>query len=214
VTWDSTAWDLANLYLASLGAALLGPEAPRIVGLSEETIFYVSPEYFDEDDRFADFVVHEAAHVFHNCKRRTVGLAETRRREWLLDIAFSKRETFAYACEAYARVVEHAGRPSDRPALASEYAQRRGVPSDQRVDREELVDIVRDAASVRNGWKRILARCAPPPPLTRAERLRCFSKNVLPAVTPMLAPDLGTALAEPGATRTAASHLPEHKSVR
>jgi hypothetical protein len=143
----------------------------------------VSPEYFNEDDRFADFVVHEAAHVFHNCKRRTVGLLETRRREWLLDIAYAKRETFAYACEAYSRVVEHACRPGDRPALANEYAQRRGVPTDERVDPEELIDVVRDAASVRNGWKRILARCAPPPPLTRAERLRRLSENVSPVAT-------------------------------
>src|SRR5262245_60288776 len=34
--WPSTAWDLANLYLASFGAELLSDEAPRIVGLSEE----------------------------------------------------------------------------------------------------------------------------------------------------------------------------------
>lgn len=30
-----------------------------------------------EEDEFADFVVHEAAHVFHNTKRRTLGLPET-----------------------------------------------------------------------------------------------------------------------------------------
>ena len=35
--WDRTAWDIANLYLLSVGARLLGKEAPRIVGLSEET---------------------------------------------------------------------------------------------------------------------------------------------------------------------------------
>lgn len=169
--WDSTAWDLANLYLASLGAELLGEEAPRIVGLSEETTFYVSLEYFQQDDPFADFVVHEAAHVFHNCKRRTVALAETRRREWLLDIEFRKRETFAYACEAYARILERAPRLRDRHALAVEYARDRRAPADERVDREELIDIVRDAASARNGWKRVLARCAPPPRPTRAEWL-------------------------------------------
>lgn len=169
--WDSTAWDLANLYLASVGAELLGEDAPRIVGLSEETTFFVSSEYFDEEDPFADFVVHEAAHVFHNCKRRTLGLPETRRREWLLDIDFRKRETFAYACEAYGRIVERAPRWADRPALGDAFARERAPPTDERVDRDELVDIVRDAASVRNGWKRILARCAPPPPPTRAEWL-------------------------------------------
>ena len=36
-TWPHSAWDLANLYLGSMGAPLLGPDAPKIVGLSEET---------------------------------------------------------------------------------------------------------------------------------------------------------------------------------
>jgi hypothetical protein len=138
------------------------------VGLSEETTFFVSSEYFDEEDPFADFVVHEAAHVFHNCKRRTIGLRETRRREWLLDIDYRKRETFAYACEAYARIVERAPRLAERPALGAAFAREHAIPTDERVDRDEFVDIVREACAVRNGWKRILARCAPPPPLTRA----------------------------------------------
>jgi hypothetical protein len=38
-------------------------------------------DYFRANHRFANFVVHEAAHVFHKCKRRTLGLPETRRRE-------------------------------------------------------------------------------------------------------------------------------------
>lgn len=166
--WDKTAWDLANLYLVSLGARLLGDDAQRIVGLSEETTFYVSLEYFRETDPFADYVVHEAAHVFHNCKRRTIGLAETRRKEWLLDIDFKKRETFAYACEAYARIVERAPRLRDRPSLAADFARDSSTPADDRVERAELVDIVQDATALRNGWKQIRARCAPPPPPTRA----------------------------------------------
>jgi hypothetical protein len=35
--WPSTAWNLANQSLASFGAELLSDDAPRIVGLSEET---------------------------------------------------------------------------------------------------------------------------------------------------------------------------------
>ena len=35
--------------------------------------------------------------VLHNCKRRTLGLNASPRREWLLDIDYVKRETFAYA---------------------------------------------------------------------------------------------------------------------
>jgi len=93
--WLGTAWDLANLYLSSFQAELLSDEAPHILGLSEETSCYVSVEYFTGSGRFADFVVHEAAHVFHNCKRRTIVLPSTPRREWILDIDFAKRETFA-----------------------------------------------------------------------------------------------------------------------
>lgn len=48
--YDCSAWDLANLYLGSVGAELLGADAPRIVGLSESTTCYVSPDYFAEDD--------------------------------------------------------------------------------------------------------------------------------------------------------------------
>jgi hypothetical protein len=105
-SFDSSAWTLANLYLASVGAELLGEDTPHLVRLSEETTCYVSPEYFAEDDPFADFIVHEAAHIFHNCKRATIGLRETRTKVWLLDIEYRKRETFAYSCEAYARVLQ------------------------------------------------------------------------------------------------------------
>lgn len=109
---------------------------------------------------FADFIVHEAAHIFHNCKRRTIGLHETRRKEWLLDIEFTKRETFAYSCEAYARIVARAKSPADRRALAVEYGSKRRISAD-RVDPAEVGNIVTEAATARNGWKVILARCAP-----------------------------------------------------
>ena len=44
--WLHTAWSLANLYLASVGADMLSQDARAIVGLSEETTCYVSVEYF------------------------------------------------------------------------------------------------------------------------------------------------------------------------
>jgi hypothetical protein len=158
--FDSSAWTLANLYLASLGAELLDEDAPRLVGMSEETTCYVSPDYFAEDDPFADFIVHEAAHIFHNCKRATIGLRATRTKEWLLDIEYRKRETFAYSCEAYARLLERAKSPSERRALAADYASTVRI-SEERVDPTEVAGIVAEAAAARNGWKVILARCAP-----------------------------------------------------
>jgi hypothetical protein len=159
--WLQSAWDLANLYLSSVGAALLGPEAEPILGLSEETTCYVSAEYFVEHGRIEDFVIHEAAHVFHNCKRTTAGLKETRTREWLLDVEYRNRETFAYACEAYGWIVEHASKSAERPRHAEEFRRHVARVSDERVDPEELADIVREACATRNGWKVILRRCSP-----------------------------------------------------
>ena len=193
--WDRTAWDLANLYLLSIGAKLLGEEAVSIVGLSEETTCYVSPEYFAEDDPFADFIVHEAAHIFHNCKRRTVGLRETRRKEWLLDIEFRRRETFAYSCEAYASIVARAKSPAERRALAAEYGSERWT-TEGRVDPDEVASIVAAAASARNGWKVILARCAP----IRSPRIRSFDH--LPR-----APDSDLAAADAGKGEAVAEGL-------
>lgn len=155
------AWVIANLYLGSVGARLLGDGAPDIVGMNLGTKCLVSAGYFEVDDRFADFVVHEAAHVFHNCKRERLGMRSTRNREWLLPIAFRKRETFAYACEAYSRVIALAKRASDRTALVEEHLERGGFP-DERVDASEYAEILREAVRARNGWKRILARCEEP----------------------------------------------------
>ena len=105
--------------------------------------------------------MHEADHVFHNCKRVTVGLRDTRRREWLLDIAYGKREVFATACETYSRILEFADTPAERRELLAE-AEAEPMPSDERVDAAEYLDILRKAVGARNGWKRILARCSPP----------------------------------------------------
>jgi hypothetical protein len=161
--WHHTAWDLANLYLASLGAELLGESAVPIVGLSEGTSCFVSPAYFDDADPFADFEVHEVAHIFHNCKRRTIGLSERKTQEWLLEVEYRKRETFAYACEAFSRICERAPAMRNRGALAALYTEKPGI-TDERVDPAEVADIVTHACQSRNGWKIILARCARPKP--------------------------------------------------
>lgn len=159
-SWPRTAWNLANLYLGSVGAELLGPDAPHIVGLSEETTCFVSLAYFESPEPFSDFVVHEVAHIFHNAKRRVVGLPFTRRREWLLDIDFRRRETFALASEVYSYILERAKRPADRISLAREYGDVAQVP-DRDIDSGELIDIVSEAAAGRAGWKVIRERCAP-----------------------------------------------------
>jgi hypothetical protein len=159
-SFDHSAWTLANLYLASTGSELLGEDAPRLVGISEEITCFVSAESFAESDPFADFIVHEVAHIFHNCKRAALGLRETRRKQWLLDIDYLKRETFAYACEAYSCILRHGKGPAERRALASEYAREERI-SEERVDAAEVASIVQAASAARNGWKVILSRCTP-----------------------------------------------------
>jgi hypothetical protein len=159
IPYLESAWTIANVYLNSLGAPMLGNEAMQIVGLSLERKCYVSTEYFAERDPFADYVTHEVAHIFHNCKRETFGLPHTLSKEWLLDIAYAKRETFAYACETYGRIVEQAQGTAGRRALLTQYA-RSPKPSDETVDSAELLDILTEAIEARNGWKRILLRCS------------------------------------------------------
>ena len=79
-TWLGTVWKLADAYLADIGAERLSTDG-AVLGLSEETTCYVATAYFDQPEPFSDYIVHEAAHVFHNCKRTTVGLPATRNRE-------------------------------------------------------------------------------------------------------------------------------------
>jgi hypothetical protein len=159
--WLRSAWDLANLYLGTVGAELLGPDAPSLLGLSQESTCYVTPEYFVDRGRIEDFVIHEAAHVFHNCKRRTAGLSETRTKEWLLLLEFRKRETFAYSCEGYGWIVERASSKAERLALADRFAAHGFGDCDDSMDPNEVSDIVQEACHTRNGWKVILGRCSP-----------------------------------------------------
>lgn len=162
-SWLSTTWNIANMYLSSIDAEPLGPDAPDIVGLSCDLRCYVTMQYIEHRRhvglRFDDFVVHECAHVLHDAKPERIGLPEKRSRERLVDLEFRKRETFAYACEAYRMIVEYGPRLRDRGVIVDELA-RRGAPGDETVDAEEILDILREAASARNGWKRLLSRCA------------------------------------------------------
>lgn len=157
--WLSTAWKVADIFLTGCGAEGFRQDADQLVGLSEGTTCYVSAaDYFCCRTGSEDFVVHEAAHIFHNCKRTSIGLPEIRNREWLLPIEFRKRETFAYACEAYSCILERASSLRERRQLLAEL-ERGPMPPDERVDAGEYIDILRRAVEARNGWKRILESC-------------------------------------------------------
>jgi hypothetical protein len=82
---------------------------------------------------------------------------------WLLDIEYRMREVFAYSCEAYARVMERGKSRVERQKLAEEYGRVASI-ADGRVDSSEVAGILQAAAAARNGWKTILARCAPKTP--------------------------------------------------
>jgi hypothetical protein len=82
------------------------------------------------------------------------------RREWLLDIDYVKRETFAYACERYSRILEMGSSTAARREGLSEVANG-PPPPDDRVDGREYIDILSEAVAARNGWKSILRRCSP-----------------------------------------------------
>lgn len=155
-----SAWDVANLYLGALKAPLLGKTAPSIVGVNVNSTCYVSPTYFEHDLPFEDFVIHEVAHLLHNCKRGLAGLRQTRRHERLIEIDDRKRELFAYSCEVYSRILERTSCGRDRLVLAEAFAEDPCIPETQ-VEPEEVADIVVEAAGRRNGWKVIVARCAP-----------------------------------------------------
>lgn len=158
-SFGSAAWDLANLYLASIDAELLSDEARGILGYSQETTCFVTARYLEGRGRFDDYLVHEAAHVFHNWKRERCGLPHTRRREWLLPIAFQMRETFAYTCEVFSRIVEQGRTKNEREALFAEY-EADPLRNCHGLDVDQHLVILREAVAARNGWKRILAKCS------------------------------------------------------
>ena len=158
--WLHTTWSLANLYLVSIGVEPLSDDAPVIVGLSQDNTCYVSMAYFDETDPCVDFIVHEVAHIFHNCKRATVGLSATRGHEWLLDIDVRKRELFAYACEAYCCILA-AGETRQRRFDALARHADGELPRDEAIEIDEYLDLLAEAVRSRNGWKTILRHCSP-----------------------------------------------------
>jgi hypothetical protein len=154
-----TAREVANIYLTSIGASPLDQDGRHIVGFSVETTCYVSIEYFAEGDPFSDFVVHEVAHLFHNTRRISIGLPETRQQQWLLPIDYRNRELFAYATEAYSRIRELAKDRTERRRLLAELSTH-PPPPDDRVEQDEYLDVLSEAIVRRNGWKAILERCS------------------------------------------------------
>jgi len=171
--WPKTSWDVARIWLDSIGAEPLSPGADGLLGLSENQRCYVSMRYFEdvEADPFADYVVHEAAHLLHNNKRRYLGLPERGRSEWLLDIEFLRRELFAYGCEFWWRISTAAQAKKDRVALIDELTLRLEL-FESEFDPEEMGAMLRAAARARNPWKALARTCKPPARRSRQDPAR------------------------------------------
>jgi len=107
---------------------------------------------YQTKDPYSDVVVHEAAHLLHYLKPRNFGLYVRRHQERFVDIEFRHRELFAFACEAYSRVVPHGPRKS-RIAFAERMKQ--DAFSFPKGEMEEVAALVLDAARARNGWRLI-----------------------------------------------------------
>lgn len=168
--WPRTNWDVARIWLDSIGAEPLSSSADGLLGLSENQRCYVSLRYFEdlEADTFTDYVVHEAAHLLHNNKRRYLALPERGRSEWLLDLDFRKRELFAYACEFWSRISASAQARKDRMALIDELSPRL-ENFESEFDADEMEDMLRAVARARYPW-RVLARACKPAPRRGRQR--------------------------------------------
>ena len=77
-----------------------------------------------------------------------------------MNIDYFRRETFAYACEAYSRISSMATSARLRQQLLEQHAEAL-LPPDEQVDHGEFLDILAEAVRASNGWQRILKRCAP-----------------------------------------------------
>jgi hypothetical protein len=137
------------------------PPLNDLVGLTRRRVEPMVRGLFPGTEQDPVLQVLERSVVVLTAENITSVLRETRR-EWPLDIAFDKREMFAYSCEAFSRLLEHGSSRQARFALVRELTDGH-VPGTDHLDEQEYVSILTEAAGARKGWKRILSRCAPPP---------------------------------------------------
>ena len=101
-------------------------------------------------DPYSDVVVHEAAHMLHYLKPSHYGFRVRRGQERFIDTEFRHRELFAYACEAYSRVILQ-GERKLRIAFAEKMVD--DAFSFPRGQIEEVAALVLSAARARIGWR-------------------------------------------------------------
>jgi len=138
-------------------------------GLSAGAFAHVRASLVDTKDPCGDVIVHEAAHLLHYLKPAAYGLQVRRGQERFVDVEFRHRELFAFACEAYSRVVLQ----SDRKARVS-FAEkmRKDAFSFPHDPLDDVANFVLTAARARNGWQAIRKATVPP-----SRRRRASSKD-------------------------------------
>jgi hypothetical protein len=105
---------------------------------------------YETKDPYSDVVVHEAAHMLHYLKPSHYRLQVRHGQERFVDIEFRHRELFAYASEAYSRVILRGERKS-RIAFAEKMQE--GAFSFPRAELADVAALVLEAARARNGWR-------------------------------------------------------------
>ena len=129
---------------------------------------------YQTNDPYSDVVVHEAAHMLHYLKPSHYGFHVRRGQERFVDVEFRHRELFAYACEAFSRVILHGERKS-RIVFAEKMVD--AAFSFPRSQIAEVAALVLSATRGRNGWRLIreatVIRCT-----RRSAKPVCFEELV------------------------------------
>lgn len=144
-----TAWQILWALFGDYG---LKPEEINVEcdGVSAGDFAHVRLSAYETKDPYSDVIVHESAHLLHYLKPEHYGLHVRRGQERFVDVEFCHRELFAFACEAYSRVVRHDKRKS-RISFAEEMKERAFSFPRDRI--EEVAALVLNAARARNGWR-------------------------------------------------------------
>jgi hypothetical protein len=144
-----TAWQILWALFGDYG---LKPEEIRAEcdGVSGGDFAHVRLSAYESQDPYSDVIVHETAHLLHYLKPAHYGLQVRRGQERFVDVEFCHRELFAFACEAYSRVVLLNKRKS-RISFAEEMKER--AFSFPRGQIEEVAAVVLSASRARNGWR-------------------------------------------------------------
>jgi hypothetical protein len=112
----------------------LSDDVPQLDGICAAGCAWVLPRAFAASPH-SDVLVHEVAHLLHLLRRDEVGLGGE---GLLIGVPPRRRETFAYACEAWAIALRAGGLQPEAPPLGQD---------DARVDRKRLERLLDEAAA-------------------------------------------------------------------